>query len=177
MIDGWPAIPHFVAIASVILSAQVFAADPSLSTLEPQLTELARAARGEVGVSLFRVETGARLFSFNGKQPFTIASVYKLPIAYEGAIAFEMIGVAEPPPQSEWTLDVQRELIKKVPPLDLAAARARYTADLRDTATPDDMISDLGAAVYESFTGNALPPPVGPARRAAGIKKRSAPRP
>lgn len=116
MLAGRPTMPHFVAIASVILSAQVFAADPSLATLEPRLTELARAARGEIGVSLFSVET---------------------------AIALERMGVAEPPPQSEWMLDVQRELIKRVPPLDLVAARARYTAELRDTATPDDMAGFL----------------------------------
>ena len=349
-----------VAITSLMLCAQVFAADPGLATLEPRLTQIVRAARGQVGVSLFHVESGARLFSFNGQQPFAMASVYKLPIAfelltqianrrltfdqavavgpsdiracctlsrrhpnggvtvtvrellelmitdsdntagdvllkivggppaverhmsalgftgihvnrYEGAIAFEMMGVAEPPPESAWTLDVQRELINKVPLLDLLAARARYTTDVRDTATPDDMaafllklqrgellpppytdllldllarvktgphrlknrlppdtvvahktgstavvindvgiitlpgnnvnnvdsvntaghlalavfvmnggragamekvISDIGAAVYESFTGKTLPPPAKPARRAAPIMKK-----
>ena len=345
------AILPFVAIVSVILCAQVFAADPSLATLEPRLTQLARAARGEVGVSLFHVETGTRLFSFNGKQPFAMASVYKLPIAfelltqiaerrltfdqvvaigprdiracctlsrhhpgggitltlrelldlmitesdntagdavlkavggpsaverrlnalgftgihvnrYEGDIAFEMMGVAEPPPKSEWTLELQRNRINSVPLVELLAARARYTTDLRDTATPDDMaafllklqrgellprhytdllldllarvktgprrlkdrlpsdivvahktgttavvvndvgiislpdngghlalavfvmnggravamqkvISDIGAAVYESFTGKALPPPAKPVRRAVSVRRNS----
>ena len=62
--------PHIVTIAFVILCAQafVFASDPSLSTLEPRLTGIAKAARGEVGVSLFHVESGARLFSFNQKK-------------------------------------------------------------------------------------------------------------
>ena len=35
-----------------------------LATLEPRLTQIATAARGEVGVSLFHVESGVRLFSF-----------------------------------------------------------------------------------------------------------------
>jgi beta-lactamase class A len=352
---------------SVLLSARLFAADPDLATLEPRLTQIVSAARGQVGVSLFHVESGARLFSFNGQHPFAMASVYKLPIAFElltqiaerrltmdqtvtvgpsdiracctlsrrhpnggitmtirdllelmitesdntagdallkvvggppavdrrlralgftgihvnrseGAIAFEMMGVAAPPPESAWTLDVQRELIDKVPLRDLLAARARYTTDVRDTATPDDMaafllklqrgellpppytdllldllarvktgphrlkgrlppdtvvahktgstavvindvgiitlpgntdtidrgnnlstaghlalavfvmnggragamervISDIGAAVYESFTGKTLPPPAKPARRAASsVKKRPSPR-
>jgi beta-lactamase class A len=348
MIHARHQIPHVVAITSVMLCAQLFAADPGLATLESRLTRIVRAARGQVGVSLFHVESGARLFSFNGQQPFAMASVYKLPIAfelltqiakrrltldqpvvvgpsdiracctlsrrhpnggitmtvgellevmitdsdntagdallrvvggpaaverhlsalgftgihvnrYEGAIAFEMMGVAEPPPETAWTLDVQRTLINQVPLHDLLAARARYTTDARDTATPDDMaafllklqrgellpapytellldllarvktgprrlkdrlppdtvvahktgttavvvndvgiitlpwnnsiynghlalavfvmnggrasamqkvISDVGAAVYESFTGTALPPPARPARRA-----------
>src|SRR5580765_323640 len=72
-----------VAIAAVALYANVFAADPGLSTLEPRLGQIANTAKGEVGVSLFHVETGIRLFSFNGQQPFPMASVYKLPIAFE----------------------------------------------------------------------------------------------
>jgi beta-lactamase class A len=228
-----------------MLCAQVFAAaDPGLATLHPRLTQIVRAARGQVGVSLFHVESGARLFSFNGRQPFAMASVYKLPIAfelltqiakrrltfdqavtvgpsdiracctlsrrhpnggitmtigellelmitdsdntagdallkvvggpaaverhmsalgftgihvnrYEGAIAFEMMGVAEPPPETAWTLGVQRELIDKVPLLDLLAARARYTTDVRDTATPDDM----AAFLLKLQRGELLPPP------------------
>jgi beta-lactamase class A len=54
-----------------------------------------------------------------------------------------MMGVAEPPPESEWTLDLQRDLINKVPLQELRAARARYTTDVRDTATPDDMAAFL----------------------------------
>jgi beta-lactamase class A len=237
-------IPYIVAAASVILGARLFAADPGLSTLEARLTRIASAARGEVGVSLFHVESGARLFSFNGRQAFAMASVYKLPIAFEllrqiaegrlafdqrvslkrsdiracctlsrrhpnggitltlgellelmivesdntagdavleavggpsavdrrlnalgftgihvnrygGTIAFEMMGVAEPPPQTEWTLHVQRELIDKVPLSDLLAARARYTKDLRDTATPDDM----AAFLLKLQRGELLPRP------------------
>ena len=234
----------YVAIIPVLLGARLFAADPDLTTLEPRLTKIVSAARGQVGVSLFHVESGARLFSFNGRQPFAMASVYKLPIAFElltqiaehrltldqtvavgpsdiracctlsrrhpkggititlrdllelmitesdntagdallkvvggplavdrhlsalgftgihvnrseGAIAFEMMGVAAPPPESAWTLDVQRELIDKVPLHDLLAARARYTTDVRDTATPDDM----AAFLLKLQRGELLPPP------------------
>jgi beta-lactamase class A len=236
-------VPHLVAIVFVILGARMFA-DPGLATLEPRLTRIVTGVRAEVGVSLFHVESGARLFSFNGQQPFAMASVYKLPIAFEllrqiaertltfdqpvtlgpsdiracctlsrrhpkggitltlgellelmiiesdntagdavleavggppaverrlhalgftgihvnrfgGAIAFEMMGVAEPPPVSEWTLDVQRGLIDKVPLSELLAARARYTTDLRDTATPDDM----AAFLLKLQRGELLPRP------------------
>jgi beta-lactamase class A len=228
------ALPHsawWVPIAA-LLSVRVFAADPDLPSLVPRLAEIARTAKGDVGLSLFHVETGARLFSYHGQQPFAMASVYKLPIAfellmqieahrltfeqvvaigpsdiraccilsrrhpnggvrltlrellelmitesdntagdavlkavggpfaverrldalgfsgihvnrYEGAIAFEMTGVVEPPPPAEWNLRAQRELIGKVPLNELLAARARYTSDLRDTATPDDMAAFL----------------------------------
>jgi beta-lactamase class A len=241
--NAWRRIPPVVAITSVILCAQLFAADPGLATLESRLTRIATAARGEVGVSLFHVESGARLFSFHGRQPFAMASVYKLPIAfelliqiaehkltfdqlvpigpsdmracctlsrrhpnggimltlrdllelmitesdntagdavlravggpsavdrrmnalgfsrihvnrYEGAIAFEMMGVTDPPPESEWTLDLQRELVDKVPLVDLLVARARYTTDLRDTATPDDM----AAFLLKLQRGELIPP-------------------
>jgi beta-lactamase class A len=237
-------ISSLVALAVVALCTQVLAADPGLATLEPRLTQILGSVRGTVGVSLFHVETGARLFSFNGKQPFAMASVYKLPIAfelltqiaerrltfdqrvsigasdiracctlsrrhpkggitptlrellelmiiesdntagdallkavggpaaverrmsalgfngihvnrYEGEIAFEMMGVAEPPPESEWTLQAQRDFINKVPLHDLLAARARYTRDLRDTATPDEM----AAFLVKLERGELLAPP------------------
>jgi len=223
-----------VLVAAVVVGccAQLFAADSSLEDLVPRLIQIARSARGEVGVSLFHVESGAQLFSFHGNEPFAMASVYKLPIAfellaqiaehrltfdqavtigatdiracctlsrhypnggvtltlrelldvmivesdntagdvvlkavggpaavdhrlkalgfrtihvnrYEGAIAFDMMGVVDPPPPSEWTLATQRELIRNVELHDLLRARARYTTDPRDTATPDDMAAFL----------------------------------
>ncbi len=59
---------------------------------------------------------------------------------YEGVIAFEMDGVFNPPPQEQWTLEMQRRLIAEVTPEALRKARARYTdGDWRDTSTPDDM--------------------------------------
>lgn len=56
MTDAPLKTPHVVAIASVILCARMFAADPDLATLEPRLTQIASAAPGEVGVSLFHVD-------------------------------------------------------------------------------------------------------------------------
>jgi beta-lactamase class A len=238
-----PAAVVWLILMGALVPAQSRAADPGLATLEPRLTELVRSVHGQVGISLFHVESGERLFSFNGQQPFAMASVYKLPIAfellaqiaerrltfdqritigaadmrdcctlsrrhpaggltltvrdllevmitesdntagdailkavggprvverrlqalgftgihvnrYEGAIAFEMMGVEAPPQPSEWTLDVQRELIRNVPLGQLLAARARYTTDVRDTATPDDM----AAFLLKLQRGELLPP-------------------
>jgi beta-lactamase class A len=74
---------------------------------------------------------------------------------YEGDINFEMSGVADPPPQAEWTLDLQYRLISEVTPEALREARARYTtSDPRDTSTPDDMARLLGRLQL----GNILPP-------------------
>jgi len=74
---------------------------------------------------------------------------------YEGEIAFEMVGVTHPPPVDEWTLDLQRRLISEVPAADVHAARARYTRDPRDTATPDDM----AALLTRLQRGSLLPRP------------------
>jgi beta-lactamase class A len=74
---------------------------------------------------------------------------------YEGDIAFEMVGVAHPPPANEWTLDLQYRLISEVPLADVQAARARYTRDPRDTATPDDM----AALLVRLQRGSLLPHP------------------
>jgi beta-lactamase class A len=74
---------------------------------------------------------------------------------YEGDINFEMTGVANPPPQAEWTLNLLYRLISEVTPEALREARARYTSDPRDTSTPDDMARLLGRLQL----GNILPPP------------------
>lgn len=75
---------------------------------------------------------------------------------FEGDINFEMDGVANPPPEAEWTLDLQYRLISEVTPEALREARARYTtSDPRDTSTPDDMARLLGRLQL----GNLLPPP------------------
>jgi len=74
---------------------------------------------------------------------------------FEGDINLEMNGVANPPPQAEWTLDLQYRLISEVTPEALQEARARYTtSDPRDTATPNDMARLLGRLQL----GNLLPP-------------------
>jgi beta-lactamase class A len=73
---------------------------------------------------------------------------------YEGDINFEMTGVVNPPPQEEWTLDLQYRLISEVTPQALREARERYTSDPRDTSTPDEMARLLGRLLL----GNLLPP-------------------
>src|SRR2546422_8395910 len=65
-----------------------------------------------------------------------------------------MPGVLHPPPQPEWTLELQYRLISEVTPEALREARARYTSDPRDTSTPDDMARLLGRLQL----GNLLPP-------------------
>jgi beta-lactamase class A len=74
---------------------------------------------------------------------------------YEGDIAFEMVGVTTPPPRNEWTLEMQYRLISEVPPAQVREARARYTRDPRDTASPDDM----AALLARLQRGSLLPRP------------------
>ena len=73
---------------------------------------------------------------------------------YEGDINLEMTGVSTPPPHDEWTLELQRQLVLQVDPAAMREARARYLADPRDTATPDDMASFLDRLQK----GELLPP-------------------
>ena len=73
-----------VCVAAMTLGAmRVDGEEPGLATLDATLKQIVRATKGEIGVSLVHVESGARLFSFNGQQPFAMASVYKLPIGFE----------------------------------------------------------------------------------------------
>jgi len=73
---------------------------------------------------------------------------------YEGLIAFEMNGITQPPPESEWTLELQRRLFDEVNPQALRAGRARYTReDPRDTATADAM----AALLVRLHRGELLP--------------------
>jgi beta-lactamase class A len=72
---------------------------------------------------------------------------------YEGDINFEMTGVDDPPPQEEWTLELQRRLISEVNPQALREARERYVKDPRDSATPNDM-----ARLLATLQGSALLP-------------------
>lgn len=54
---------------------------------------------------------------------------------YEGQVYLEYNGVRRPP--AEWTLERARRLVDSVPPAERQAARERFFADPRDTATPD----------------------------------------
>jgi beta-lactamase class A len=74
---------------------------------------------------------------------------------YDAQISLEMTGVREVVPDSEWTLERQRRLIAAVAPTDVRDARARYTSDPRDTATPDDM----AALLVRLQRGDLLPWP------------------
>jgi beta-lactamase class A len=76
---------------------------------------------------------------------------------YDAQISLEMTGVREAVPESEWTLELQRRLIAAVTSADLRTARARYTSDPRDTATPDDM----AALLVRLQRGELLPWPYG----------------
>jgi beta-lactamase class A len=58
------------------------ASGPDLSALQVTLERLVRQSRGQVGLALIHVETGAQL-AVNGDEWFPMASVYKLPIALE----------------------------------------------------------------------------------------------
>jgi len=73
---------------------------------------------------------------------------------YEGQTLFDMAGVRQVPPENELTLELARRLIDEVPLSEVVAARARYTSDVRDTATSDEMARFLGRLQL----GNLLPP-------------------
>jgi beta-lactamase class A len=61
-------------------------------------------------------------------------------LSHECRRASSIQPLTQQPPESEWTLALQRRLIDEVRPEARRAARARYTHDdPRDTATPDDM--------------------------------------
>jgi beta-lactamase class A len=253
---GWNAFCSPSAVRAIVccvigvcLSQPLEAAGPDLSDLGSTLNRIVATARGEVGVGLVHVETGAHL-SINGERRFPMASVYKLPIAiellaqvargklrldqpvfidasdiracctlsrryprggitltagdllelmivesdntaadavlklvggppmvqrrlrslgfpqisvdrYEGDINFEMTGVENPPPQEQWTLELQRRLVFEVKARDLSEARARYVKDPRDSATPDDMARFLaalhaGALLPRTFTATLV---------------------
>ncbi len=78
---------------------------------------------------------------------------------YEGDINFEMTGVDAPPPQQEWTLEMQYRLISEVTPDALRDARARYLRDPRDSATPSAMarlLAELQAGLLLPRTSTAM---------------------
>lgn len=54
----------------------------------------------------------------------------------EGQLLLDMAGVTNAPPSDEWTVELQRRLVADVDRESLNAARTRYLADERDTATP-----------------------------------------
>jgi beta-lactamase class A len=55
----------------------------------------------------------------------------------------DWIGIAQLPPESEWSLTLFRNLSSAVKPEESKAAAAKFDADPRDTATPDAMTALL----------------------------------
>ena len=62
----------------------------------------------------------------------------------EGQLLLDMAGVTNAPPPEEWTVELQRQLVADVDRVSLNAGRARYLADDRDTATPNETAQLLG---------------------------------
>ena len=62
----------------------------------------------------------------------------------EGQLLLDMAGVTNAPPPDQWTVDLQRRLVADVDRESLNAARTRYLADERDTATPCETAELLG---------------------------------
>jgi beta-lactamase class A len=62
---------------------------------------------------------------------------------YEGQVYLDYNGVTEAPPPVEWTPQRVRGWIDSVPAARKQAARERFFADVRDTATPDAMAALL----------------------------------
>lgn len=56
---------------------------------------------------------------------------------YEGQVFLDYNGVTRAPPPAEWTRARIQALIDSVPQTEKQAARERFFADVRDTATPD----------------------------------------
>jgi beta-lactamase class A len=72
----------------------------------------------------------------------------------EGQLLLDMAGVTGAPAPDEWTVELQRRLVSEVDRASLAAGRARYLSDERDSATPYEMAQLLGRLQL----GDLLPP-------------------
>ena len=69
-------------VFTLLLSQPASGEAPDLLALTARLSQIVSASRGEIGVALVHVESGAHV-SIHGDQRFPMASVYKLPIAIE----------------------------------------------------------------------------------------------
>lgn len=63
---------------------------------------------------------------------------------YEGQVYLDYNGITEATPPVEWTREQVQAWIDSVPPAQKQAARERFFADVRDTATPDGFAALLG---------------------------------
>src|SRR6266540_4797255 len=68
--------------AGVLIWTRLYAAGLDVSALQATFDRLVGSARGDVGVALIHVESGAHV-AVHGDRRFPMASVYKLPIAIE----------------------------------------------------------------------------------------------
>src|SRR5207248_2927126 len=82
MSNGVRVCASVTVLLIALLSISAAASGPDVSVLQMKLEPIVGATRGEIGVALIHVESGARL-SIHGDRPFPMASVYKLPIALE----------------------------------------------------------------------------------------------
>ncbi len=70
----------------------------------------------------------------------------------EGRLALDYLGIADAPPEGEWTLALLRKIFDGVSPLQRAPSARAWTEDPRDTAAPDAM-ADL---LVSCLQGKAL---------------------
>lgn len=125
----------FAILALLLTGMAATASGPDLSKLEATFQRIVRASRGEVGVALIHLESGA-LFEIDGHEQFPMASVCKLPIA----------------------LEMLKQVSEGKLKLVFVKNGSRVVAIERS-------IAQLGAAAYEFFTGKPVPVAIKPRRR------------
>ena len=174
-------------VVVIVLGAARLTAEPGLATLDATLGQIVRATKGEIGVALLHVESGAELFSFNGSRPFAMASVYKRPIAFEALaqvaerrLAFDQLVVIRPSDirdccalsrRHPQTAAVVNDVgIITLPDNGGHLALSVFVMNGAGASATQEAIARIAAAAYEAFTGKPIPPPPGkakPARRSA----------
>lgn len=101
------------------------------------------------------------LFRIGGEEPGMAASFRHWRVSgirvdrYEGQCALASHGVVNPPPVAQWTPGITKRLIAKVSLNKQYSAMQRFSADPRDTATPQATVQLLARA----FRGELLSPP------------------
>src|SRR2546423_13142356 len=80
MLKPYLRLSLMLALCAMTVQAQL----PSTESLRGRIEQIARNARGRVGVAIALLETGESL-SLEGGERFPMQSVYKLPIGMAGA--------------------------------------------------------------------------------------------
>ena len=62
----------------------------------------------------------------------------------EGQLLLDMAGVTGAPPEDEWTIELQRQLVAAADRTTVSRGREQYLTDPRDTATPSETAQLLG---------------------------------